>query len=128
MCRYRAVTVALTVLALAGAVATPIRTKAGDLPDGYWRLPLPSQGSPPEQWSKIERSLRPADCGSCHVERYDEWRLSRHAHAFSPGFVGQVLAIGDAEQIDACMNCHAPLAEQKRQFTAQLRGDNTDDP
>ena len=93
------------------------------LPDGYWAFPLAPQGTPPARWSRAEQSLKPEDCGTCHVAQYDEWRTSLHARAFSPGLLGQLLSTDDRGEIEACMNCHAPLFEQKRRFFAALDGD-----
>ncbi|MFQ5347596.1 MAG: multiheme c-type cytochrome, partial [Rhodothalassiaceae bacterium] len=85
------------------------------LPDGYWHRPLAPQGAAPLAWSGPERSLAPQSCGSCHADKYAEWRSSYHARAFSPGLVGQLLGY-DRAQASACLDCHAPLAEQKRAF------------
>jgi hypothetical protein len=115
-------------LALMASVATYASTQSGLLPESYWQFPLSPQGAARATWPSVERSLRPADCGSCHFEQYNDWRSSLHAHAFSPGLVGQLLTFDDGGQIEACMNCHAPLAEQKQQFLAQLKGDKRDDP
>jgi hypothetical protein len=113
---------AVTLLAVAAQSASDGPDVAG--PDNagpdiaaYWRLPLASQGEPPKPWSPLEQSLSPSDCGQCHVEQYRYWRQSRHAHAFSPGVVGQLLTF-DAAATAACMQCHAPLAEQRAAFEA----------
>lgn len=83
----------------------------------YWRVPLASQGEPPKDWTPLEQSLAPKDCGQCHADKLAEWQTSRHAHAFSPGLVGQLLTY-DAQDTAACMQCHAPLAEQRAVFEA----------
>lgn len=85
----------------------------------YWRLPLPVQGEAPAHWPEIERTLAPEACGACHADQFADWRTSLHAKAFSPGLVGQLLAYS-AEEAGECMNCHAPLAEQKSAFAAAL--------
>ena len=90
------------------------------LPPDFWRQPLAPQGKAPRAWTQVERSLRPEDCGTCHVDKLEEWRTSLHAKAFSPGLVGQLLTF-DAEQTAACMQCHAPLAEQRQAFEAARR-------
>lgn len=102
-----------------GMVFFGVRATAADqdLPKNYWTLPLASQGKAPTHWTDIERSLAPEDCGSCHADQYAEWRTSLHARAFSPGLIGQLLAMNRTEA-DGCMNCHAPLAEQKEAFAA----------
>jgi hypothetical protein len=88
----------------------------------YWRQPLAAQGEAPAQWTPVERSLEPADCGSCHAEVLAQWRISRHAHALSPGLVAQILD-QDAAATAECLQCHAPLAEQRQAFeTARARG------
>jgi hypothetical protein len=63
----------------------------------------------------------PADCGQCHAEVYAQWQTSRHAHAFSPGLLAQLIAESDAGAAE-CMQCHAPLAEQREAFAAARAG------
>ncbi|RMD63792.1 MAG: hypothetical protein D6826_04070 [Alphaproteobacteria bacterium] len=92
------------------------------LPPDYWHQPLAAQGEAPQEWSELERSLAPEACGQCHDDKYEQWRTSLHAQAFSPGLVGQLLTY-DAAQTASCMECHAPLAEQKQAFeAARARG------
>lgn len=92
------------------------------LPPDFWRQPLASQGEAPRKWAPVERSLAPEDCGACHTDQLKEWRTSLHAKAFSPGLVGQLLTYSD-EDAAACMQCHAPLAEQRQAFeTARRKG------
>lgn len=96
---------------------------SANLPSDYWRQPLAPQGEAPQKWSEPERSLAPEDCGGCHGDRYEEWRSSLHAQAFSPGLVGQLLTY-NAAQTGSCMECHSPLAEQKQAFeAARARGE-----
>lgn len=87
------------------------------LPADHWRRPLAPQGEAPTEWTPLERSLKPEDCGMCHADKLAQWRTSLHAEAFSPGLVGQLLTY-DAEDTAACMQCHAPLAEQRQAFEA----------
>jgi hypothetical protein len=87
------------------------------LPADHWRLPLAPQGEAPREWTPRERSLRPEDCGVCHADKLAQWRTSLHSKAFSPGLVGQLLTY-NAEDTAACMQCHAPLAEQRQAFEA----------
>ena len=87
------------------------------MPGDYWRLPLAPQGEAPAHWSEIEQALAPESCAQCHADKYEEWRTSVHAGAFSPGLVGQLLTY-DAEQTSTCMECHSPLAEQRQAFEA----------
>ena len=91
------------------------------LPGHYWQLPLQPQGDAPFDWSKLERSLDPPDCGQCHAREYEGWRLSRHAKTFSPGLVGQLLTMDEAD-IGACLNCHTPLPEQQSAFLREIGG------
>jgi hypothetical protein len=81
----------------------------------YWQLPLAEQGAAPEGWSEVERSLEPEDCGRCHPQQYADWQTGLHAKAFSPGLVGQLVNF-EIEEAAACMECHAPLAEQRQVF------------
>jgi len=90
------------------------------LPADYWRQPLAPQGDAPRSWTPEERSLAPESCGVCHSDKLGEWRTSFHAKAFSPGLIGQLLTY-DAADAAACMQCHAPLAEQREAFEATRR-------
>ncbi|WP_187435690.1 multiheme c-type cytochrome [Bradyrhizobium hipponense] len=95
------------------------------LPTHFWRQPLAPQGEAPRTWSTEERSLAPESCGGCHSDKLEEWRTSFHAKAFSPGLVGQLLTY-DAGDSAACMECHAPLAEQRQAFEAARRRAETE--
>lgn len=85
-----------------------------DFLTGYWSLPIPLQGAPPPEYSALEASLRPADCGSCHPTQYADWRTTVHARAYSPGLAGQLVEWEERryETVRACLTCHAPLSEQ----------------
>ncbi len=56
--------------------------------------------------TQVSDTFPPAkDCGKCHVEIYDEWSTSDHAHAYTnPQFheATDDYAFGD------CLSCHAP--------------------
>jgi hypothetical protein len=89
---------------------------------GYWQLPLAHQGDAPPGWNDVESSLKPEDCARCHPDQYGDWSSAFHAKAFSPGFVGQLINF-DFGEVAACLECHAPLAEQRRDFEmAQVAG------
>lgn len=111
---------ALLIVLVLGTVKTALWADGNDDPDmpsAYWRLPLVPQGEPPATWSDLEKSLVPQHCGMCHPAQYEQWRGSLHAQAFSLGLVGQLLNY-DAADTAACMQCHAPLAEQRDAFEA----------
>src|SRR5215831_5868635 len=57
----------------------------------HWRRPILPQGEPPERFSAVERSLHPADCGSCHPVQFADWRTSFHASSMGPGIAGQLV-------------------------------------
>jgi hypothetical protein len=115
--------VAFIALAAAIALATAVAGSADARLSGYWNLPLAPQGDAPAAWSDPERALAPEACGQCHAEKLAEWRTSLHARAFSPGLVGQLLTY-DPAQTAACMECHAPLAEQRDAFEQARRRGN----
>lgn len=88
----------------------------------HWARPLPAQGKAPEQFSPLEASLMPSDCGSCHAEQYRDWKTSLHAQAMGPGLMGQLLAMTPTarDEHQDCLRCHAPLAEQANDLLAEL--------
>jgi len=87
----------------------------------YWPKSLEPQGAPPAQWSEAEKSLAPQDCGQCHTEQLAQWQSSRHARSISPGVLGQLLTF-DAGDTAECLQCHAPLAEQRMAFEQARAG------
>ena len=88
----------------------------------YWPQSLPPQGSPPAHWSDVEKSLSPESCGQCHSTQLAEWQTSLHSRAMGPGLLGQLLRFEPKEAAE-CLQCHAPLAEQRMAFeAARARG------
>jgi hypothetical protein len=104
------------LVAAATAYAQTTNEQKLDL-GGYWQQPLEPQGLPPAHWSDIEKSLAPTACGQCHTDLFAQWRTSRHAQAMSPGVLGQLVTFEPGETAE-CMQCHAPLAEQRMAFEA----------
>jgi len=78
----------------------------------HWAKPIPPQGTAPAGFSPIEASLAPESCGACHVQQFKDWRSSLHSRTIGPGILWQFHVMDQADAND-CMNCHAPLAEQK---------------
>lgn len=80
----------------------------------HWRRPIPPQGEAPEGFTPLERSLAPADCGSCHPVQYADWQSSIHSKSMGPGVSGQLVKMIQSDPAGArsCPACHAPLAEQ----------------
>jgi hypothetical protein len=117
-------------LLVVGACARSEQTGAagGDsLMAGYWQLPLAEQGEAPAAWTELERSLRPEDCAQCHPQQYSDWTTALHSKAFSAGFVGQLLNY-EFDEAAVCMECHAPLAEQRFAFEMARVGGVGHDP
>lgn len=80
----------------------------------HWRQPLPPQGEAPPPFSQLEASLDPAACGTCHTRQFEDWKTALHSQAMSPGLFGQLQQMGAeaGDEHQACLQCHAPLAEQ----------------
>jgi hypothetical protein len=110
---------ALASLYSAGAYATDVAAFL----DRHWSRPLAAQGKPPAAFSALEASLDPNACGSCHRAQFDDWRTSRHARSMGPGVLGQLIDMGPGapEEHQACLRCHAPLAEQAASLIEALR-------
>ena len=86
----------------------------------HWAHPIAAQGEPPRRFSATEASLAPQACGSCHVAQYADWQTSLHSRTVGPGLLWQLRTFDQANG-NACLRCHAPLAEQ-RALTALERG------
>lgn len=80
----------------------------------HWSRPIAAQGPVPAGFSAREAALDPESCGFCHVQQFADWKTSLHAKAMGPGVLGQLLdmARDASDEHQACLRCHAPLAEQ----------------
>jgi hypothetical protein len=99
----------------------PLSRAERDFLDRHWRGPLAPQGEPPAGFSPLEGSLAPVDCGACHPAQFVDWRNSLHSKSMGPGIAGQLVEMMRDEPAAArsCLTCHAPLAEQAMQVTAE---------
>ena len=92
--------------------------------DRHWQRPLAPQGSAPAAFSPQEASLDPAACGQCHPQQFTDWQTTLHSKAMGLGLVGQLQEM-DADAVEehqACLRCHAPLAEQAADLQQSLSG------
>lgn len=78
----------------------------------HWADPMLPQGDPPSAFSPLEASLGPEACGQCHPQQYADWQSSLHSRTMGPG-IGWQLHVMSQPKADACLRCHAPLAEQR---------------
>jgi hypothetical protein len=80
----------------------------------HWQRPVLLQGTAASHYTNLETSLAPSSCGACHTRQFEDWKASLHSQAMSPGLFGQLQEMGAnaADDHQACLQCHAPLAEQ----------------
>jgi hypothetical protein len=81
------------------------------------RVPLFEQGKQPLRRVTGSVGLQASACGSCHRQEVESWRGSRHAAAFSNALFQE--SYRRAADKSWCVNCHAPLPEQRQ----ALRGE-----
>ncbi len=115
--------IALLLAVLAGGwwfMAEQAPVAVDDFLEQHWAYPIPAQGQPPAEFSALEASVAPADCGSCHAEQFQQWRGSLHSHTMGPGILWQ-LQIADPKTAQSCLRCHAPMTEQLA-LLSQQRG------
>ncbi len=74
-----------------------------------WEIAVPNQEVP-----KGLFSLSAEDCGSCHTQHYQEWKMSTHAHAWTD-LQFQAELKKESSPI-MCINCHIPLQNQQEYF------------
>ncbi len=86
----------------------------------YWSHAIATKGEAPDHWSALEKSLKPEACAQCHLEQFAAWKKSLHAHAYSPGLIGQFPGMGHVQGNDDCLKCHAPLKEQKYRSNQEM--------
>jgi len=84
----------------------------------HWPDVIPLQGEVPADYSVLERSLLPEQCGRCHPQQWRDWRTSRHSQAMGPGIYGQLVDMVGTDPATAriCWSCHTPLAEQQERL------------
>jgi len=121
------------LLVTCGETATPPTVHGasqdvfGAFLERHWSRPIAPQGPVPAGFSALEAALDPDACGRCHVQQFDDWKTSLHAKAMGPGVLGQLIDMAPdaAEEHQACIRCHAPLAEQARSLSQALAGSRT---
>lgn len=88
----------------------------------HWQRPLQANGPAPVHFSPPEASLAPGACGTCHPRQFEDWQTALHSRAMGPGLFGQLQAMGAQarEEHQACIECHAPLAEQAEHLVKSL--------
>ncbi len=105
-------------------------SSASDVPEflsWFWQRPLRAQGRPYVIQGGQAHTLAPQTCGQCHPEQFRDWQTSRHARAMGSGVLGQLLDMRQ-EQIQECLNCHAPLREQADSLRKALTSSSGPEP
>lgn len=74
--------------------------------------PLFSRGRAPVVTGSTGPALSARECQGCHEREYQEWAGSRHAQAWSNALFTESFRESGSPW---CVNCHAPLAEQRSQ-------------
>lgn len=97
----------------------PASSTVEDFLEGHWGFPLSTQGMPPDHFSPTESSLDARSCAQCHVQQHKDWQASRHSQTMNAGIRWQFHVFSQAES-NKCMDCHAPLAEQKALVAREL--------
>jgi nitrate/TMAO reductase-like tetraheme cytochrome c subunit len=72
----------------------------------HWEVAIPNQEIP-----KGLSSLSAVQCGSCHQQHYQEWKLSTHANAWTDLQFQAELKKESSPFM--CINCHIPLQNQQ---------------
>ncbi len=74
--------------------------------------------------------LTAATCGKCHVEIYEEWRISTHARAWTDDaqFMEELAKSEKQGVAWMCVNCHTPMVNQLDRLVADLEGGAVEKP
>lgn len=121
MTRKGQVLAALATMIVAGAVAWAFfhlgedegdAAAERDFLEAHWDFPLEPQGPVPDGFGVDQASLGADSCGACHVQQYEDWKTTPHSRTMNAGIRWQFHVFSQTES-NSCMNCHAPLAEQK---------------
>ncbi|MCB0801650.1 MAG: hypothetical protein KDB74_01010 [Flavobacteriales bacterium] len=78
-----------------------------------WEIAVPNQEIP-----EGLISLSAKDCGTCHQDHYNEWKLSTHAHAWTDLQFQAELKKESSPFM--CINCHIPLQNQQEYIVEGL--------
>lgn len=78
-----------------------------------WEIAVPNQEIPAGLVS-----LSAEDCGVCHQNHYEEWKLSTHAHAWTDLQFQAELKKESSPFL--CINCHIPLSNQQEYLVSGL--------
>jgi hypothetical protein len=76
-----------------------------------------SQGRSPIETSRAGQDNSAAQCRSCHVAQYNDWRSSRHSMAWSNDFFQFDYRQNKRQW---CRNCHIPMVAQQKSDAAAL--------
>ncbi|VAW83113.1 hypothetical protein MNBD_GAMMA14-726 [hydrothermal vent metagenome] len=85
----------------------------------HWQHPIAAQGAAPPDYSTREASLDASACGVCHSAQYQDWSNSLHSRSVGAGLQWQLQVLPPVQALK-CLNCHAPLAEQKTLLAQKL--------
>lgn len=80
-----------------------------------WEIAVPNQKIP-----EGLTSLSSKQCGVCHQQHYEEWKLSTHSHAWTDLQFQAELKKESSPFI--CINCHIPLQNQQEYIIEGLIG------
>ncbi len=88
----------------------------------HWARPLAAQGPLPTTAGLPAVTLAPQSCATCHAAQFEDWGHSLHSRAMGPGMLGQLMDMPAQarDEHQACIRCHAPLAEQADSLVAAL--------
>lgn len=69
-----------------------------------------------------KQSLSASECKKCHTTSHSEWQEGMHAKAWIDPLFQNAFKI---EKQEWCINCHAPLEEQKKEFLSTNTSDKS---
>lgn len=97
------------------------------LPAFYRTRPVFEQPFAHQRVPRGLKTLSAAECGSCHVQIYREWRQSVHAQAWAdPQFQGELHKQPGVSWL--CINCHTPLVNQLDSLVVSLQDGDVERP
>lgn len=104
-------------------VAAPDEAQVTRFLDQHWTRPLAPQGSAPAFLKAQGITLAPQSCATCHPRQFEDWSASLHSRAMGAGIMGQLLVMPAhaKDEHQACIRCHAPLAEQADSLVDALK-------
>ncbi|MEQ8276554.1 MAG: multiheme c-type cytochrome [Deltaproteobacteria bacterium] len=123
----------LVVVGAAGCTKTTSKARSLGYDDAVAFYAAQPRFLQPVAYSEVPEGLpdlEAATCGKCHVEIYEEWKISTHARAWTDDaqFMAELEKSNGQGVGWMCVNCHTPMVNQLPRLVAKLEDGAVEKP